>query len=61
MAGIAPTLDRRKVAALSDEEIDAFVRRVMEILRRAKPEDFDSFTDRIEALLDGADTVNDES
>jgi hypothetical protein len=56
MPGIAPTLDARSVATLSDAEIDAFVRRIAECLTRlTTPVDFDVFVFRIEELLDRVD------
>jgi len=56
MPGIAPTLDARSVATLSDAEIDAFACRIAELLvRLTTPADFDAFASRIEELLDRVD------
>jgi hypothetical protein len=58
MAGIAPSLDAVSVASLSDAEIDAYVRRLTEILARHQaPEVLDAFVARIEELCDRANAV----
>jgi hypothetical protein len=58
MTVFAPTVDALPVASLSDVELDAYVRRIPEILlRQTSPRAFDQFCDRIEGLLQRADLV----
>lgn len=58
MTVLAPTVDALPVAPASDVEIDAFVRRVAEILTQSSaPQAIDAFCDRIEDLLERADLV----
>jgi hypothetical protein len=58
MTVFAPTVDALPVASLSDRELDAFVRRVAELLTRSSaPQAIDAFCDRIEGLLERADLV----
>jgi hypothetical protein len=58
MTVLTPSVDRASVAFLSDEEIDAYVRRVAEILARSSaPQAIDAFCARIEGLLERVDLV----
>ena len=56
MAGTASTLDRRSVAPVSDAEIDAFARRIAEILlTTATPEAFDEMVEKLGELCELAE------
>jgi hypothetical protein len=58
MTVLIPSVDAPTVASLSDAEIDAYVRRVAEILTRSSaPQAIDAFCARIEGLLERADLV----
>lgn len=56
MAGTASTLDRRSVAPASDAEIDAFARRIAEILvRLPTPEAFDEMVEKLSELCESVE------
>ena len=60
MTVFAPTVDQLSIASHcpSDAELDAFVRRVAELLTRSSaPQAIDAFCDRIEGLLERAELV----